>query len=101
MTVAPAATDLLEAVAGCTLFASLNREALRVLEPSLRVASLAAGAPLVRAGDPSEAVFIVLDGKVDVGGIRAGAGTALGELQAVTGSRHAVPIVASEPARIL
>ncbi|MDQ2695663.1 MAG: patatin-like phospholipase domain-containing protein [Pseudomonadota bacterium] len=87
---------------GVDLFRMLGDEALAALAAGLEQVTLAAGEPLFRQGDPSDALYVVLDGllqavithddgsAVAVGKI--GPGKPVGEIQVLAGGRRTASV---------
>ena len=92
---------------GIPIFANLPEEALSRLAPSLKDALFAPGEYIVRQGDPSGDMYVVVSGTVDVlvngeGGqselvATLEAGQFFGELSVFTGERRTADVVARTP----
>lgn len=100
-----------EQLASIGLFRELDAGALTALASVATVVSLEAGEPLIRQGEPGEALYVLLDGEVDVvrelaGGARQaiarlGAGECVGEMALLTKRDRSATVVARAAVRAL
>jgi GNAT superfamily N-acetyltransferase len=93
--------EIEQAVSNLALFEGLDAEQVRRLASVCRLQRFAAGAPVIEEGQHDAALFIVLDGQVDirradaashVGSVRTG--ECLGEMSLLTGHGHSASGVA-------
>lgn len=93
------------------LFARLPVEILARLEPGLSVTNLAAGEVLVKQGEPGDALFVLLDGVLEVS-VRTGSGAevtldtltpgaSVGEMAIIAGQDRTATVTATRPARLI
>lgn len=92
------------------LFAGTDAASLRDLDAASETLELAAGAPLFAQGDPGDAMYLLVEGRLDVRLTRDGQATSidvlappalLGETALLTGRPRSAGIVALEPARLV
>lgn len=81
------------------LFAGLSARHRRKVASLARIRRFADGAPLVRAGDPGDALHVVLDGKVSIrkrgrSPLSLGIGSVVGELALLDGGPRTASVVA-------
>jgi glutaminase len=93
----------------CDLFAGFSEHDFAIIEPFLEPAEHDTGTTLCRIGDPSDEIFVLTSGSIDVrsGPIRGGvrqvrlaalsAGSCAGELGIIDGSPRSADLVAAEP----
>lgn len=101
----PDATDAREwanVLADVPLFANLNRRHLRKVAGQGRIRRIHEGAAIVRAGEPGDVLYVVLDGEVSVRrrglpAIPLGIGSFFGELALLNGAPRAATVVAVTP----
>lgn len=89
------------------IFAGLDAAEAEALAESGRVVRFATDAPLVKHGDPAQALYVLLKGTCDVFGrgsdrtdvllATAKAGEVLGEMALVTRGARAATVIAAEP----
>jgi len=106
----PAIDPVVAALAASEVLHHLSAAAAERLAAAGSPVSLAAGALLCRAGDPGDAVFVVLEGQVEARMDSAagremrlvglGAGQIVGEMAALDGGRRSADIVAATRARL-
>jgi MFS family permease len=95
-----------------SIFAAAGRPALERLAAAAEEVDLPAGEPIVREGDPAEAIFALVDGRVEVtsrgeaGGEpvvlrEMGPGTYFGEIGVLEGIPRTATVTAVEPCRCL
>jgi NTE family protein/lysophospholipid hydrolase len=103
--------DLADTVRAAAGFRGAGPEALDELAAAAARMELSAGEFLFRAGEPSDALYLVLDGELEVllpssevGGepkvISSGPGTIVGEMQIIMGGRRSADVRASRPTRL-
>ena len=92
------------------LFAGADADTLRDLDAASETLELAAGAPLFAQGDPGDAMYLLVEGRLDVRLTQAGQATSidvleppalLGETALLTGRPRSAGIVALTPSRLL
>jgi CRP/FNR family cyclic AMP-dependent transcriptional regulator len=88
-------------IAEVPLFADLGARQRRKVASLAQIRRFATGAQLVRAGDPGDALYIVLDGKVSVvqrgkSSRALGIGTIVGELALLDGGPRTASVVAKD-----
>jgi len=106
----PTIDPVVAALAASEVLHHLSAAAAERLAAAGSPVSLAAGALLCRAGDPGDAVFVVLEGQVEARMDSAtgremrlvglGAGQIVGEMAALDGGRRSADIVAATRARL-
>jgi len=94
--------DWLNVLADVPLFAGLSTRHLRKVAALGRIRRIHEGARVIRAGDPGDSLYVVLDGEVSVGrrGLPAlplGIGSFFGELALIDGGPRTATIVARTP----
>src|SRR5437868_2277228 len=89
------------ALAGAPLFAALEADDLLPLAEVAAEVTLAAGETLFSAGDESDALYVVIDGRVDDRGAARGPGACVGELAPLDDEPRAATVTALEPATLL
>jgi signal transduction histidine kinase len=103
------AGDVAAALRGSRLFADLPEEDLRVLAESSRTVELGRGEVLMAEGSPPEAMYVVLDGELEVsrnvGGSEVllnvcGPGEMVGELGIAHGRPRSATVRARTPSRV-
>jgi trk system potassium uptake protein TrkA len=92
--------DLVETLAGVGLFSRCTARERRAIARHAQMAELPAGTELIRKGDPGDALFVVLDGQVQVlDGTHvvheAGPGAYFGELAILDGEPRTATVVAA------
>jgi NTE family protein/lysophospholipid hydrolase len=103
--------DLLASIAASRLFGDLDGGKSGILAAAAEKVSLAPKATLFVQGDPSEAMYLVLSGRLEVrhtdengvetlrGEVRPGEPT--GEVQFLTGGRHTATVRADDPSELI
>jgi CRP-like cAMP-binding protein len=99
------ATDAREwanVLADVPLFANLNRRHLRKVASQGRIRRIHEGAAIVRAGEPGDVLYVVLDGEVSVrrrglAAISLGLGSFFGELALLNDAPRTATVVAVTP----
>jgi CRP-like cAMP-binding protein len=97
------------ALAATPLFAGMPSDALQALVANLQLVSLDRGELLFREGDPSDALYVIVEGEVAVqteGPPRAdmsrlGAGAFIGEVALMTDQPRSATVVCTQPAELL
>jgi cAMP-dependent protein kinase regulator len=97
------------ALAATPLFAGMPSDALQALVANLQLVSLDRGELLFREGDPSDALYVIVEGEVSVQGdgpprvemSRLGPGAFLGEVALMTDQPRTATVVCSVPAELL
>jgi CRP-like cAMP-binding protein len=97
------------ALAATPLFAGLPSDALQALVANLELVSLDRGELLFREGDPSDALYVIVEGEVAVqteGPPRAdmsrlGPGAFIGEVALMTDQPRSATVVCTQPAELL
>ena len=84
------------------LFAGLSVRQRRKLAAVARIRRFADGAPFIRAGEPGEGLFVLLDGEVSVRApgrapLTLGIGSVIGELALLDGGARTANVVAKGP----
>jgi CRP/FNR family transcriptional regulator, cyclic AMP receptor protein len=93
-------------LAGVPLFAGLSRRHLRQVAGTGRIARFDNATAIVRAGEPGDTFFVVLDGEVVVGRrglpkISLGMGSYFGEMALLDGGPRSATVTASGPVTCL
>lgn len=98
-------------LAGSELFRDLPAELLAGLEPLLTTVTLEGGADLVRQGDPGDAMFVLVEGRLDVLVTaepghevvvdNLGPGTSVGEMALMAGQERTATVRAAGPANLV
>jgi signal transduction histidine kinase len=100
----------IDALRAAPLFAQLPQEDLERLATRAEPVSLAAGELLLKEGDPGDALYVVVDGELEVskqsGGVeislnRVGPGTIQGEMSAIEGRPRSASVRAVTAVRVL
>ncbi|MBI5947441.1 MAG: ATP-binding cassette domain-containing protein [Chloroflexi bacterium] len=90
-------------------FAPLDADEMDELAASVTVREFAAGDTIVREGDPGDAMFVILEGQVEVAHdangtavflARLGAGDVFGEMALVTGDPRNASVTSDGPSRV-
>jgi cAMP-dependent protein kinase regulator len=97
------------ALAATPLFAGMPSDALQALVANLQLVSLERGDVLFRAGDPSDALYVIVEGELSVQNpgppatelSRLGPGGFLGEVALVTDQPRAATVICASPAELL
>lgn len=94
--------DWLNVLADVPLFAGLNGRQLRKVAGLGRIRRIHEGARVIRAGDPGDSLYVVLDGEVSIGrrglpALSLGIGSFFGELALIDGGPRTATIVAKSP----
>lgn len=97
------------ALAATPLFAGLPSDALQALVANLQLVSLERGELLFREGDPSDALYVIVEGEVSVQGdgpprvemSRLGPGAFLGEVALMTDQPRTATVACVVPAELL
>ncbi len=94
--------DWLNVLADVPLFAGLNTRHLRKVAGLGRIRRIHEGARVIRAGDPGDSLYVVLDGEVSIGrrglpALTLGIGSFFGELALIDGGPRTATIVAKTP----
>jgi CRP-like cAMP-binding protein len=90
-----------ERLRSAELFRDLSTAEAAVLGTLFERVEVAPGEAVVRAGEASDALFLVESGALEVRGDRLGPGDAFGEIGLVTGSPRTADVVAAEPSVVL
>jgi CRP-like cAMP-binding protein len=98
-----------QALAATPLFAGLSSEVLEALVGHLALVALEPGQVLFRAGDPGDALYVIVEGEVSVLGPgtprtethRLGPGAFMGEVALLTEQPRAATVAAATPAELL
>ena len=93
-------------LAGVPLFAGLSRRHLRQVAGTGRIARFAGGTAIVRAGDPGDTFYVILDGGVSirrrgVPAIPLGMGSYFGEMALLDGGARSATVLAEGPVTCL
>jgi CRP-like cAMP-binding protein len=93
-------------LADVPLFAGLSRRHLAKVAAVGRIRRFHHGTAIVRAGDPGEALYVVLDGDVSVRrrglpGVTLGVGSFFGEIALLDGGARSASVVAEGPVACL
>lgn len=96
------------ALAATPLFAGMPSDALQALVANLQLVSLEPGEVLFHAGDPSDALYVIVEGELSVQGSTPGVeltrlapGAFLGEVALMTDQPRAATVVCASPAELL
>jgi CRP-like cAMP-binding protein len=97
------------ALAATPLFAGMPSDALQALVANLQLVSLERGEPLFRAGDPGDALYVIVEGELSVQSdgppnvelSRLGPGAFLGEVALMTDQPRAATVVCLQAAELL
>jgi len=97
------------ALAATPLFAGMPSDALQALVANLQLVSLERGELLFSEGDPSDALYVIVEGEVSVQGggpprvemSRLGPGAFLGEVALMTDQPRSATVVCLAPAELL
>ncbi|HEX3766129.1 MAG TPA: cyclic nucleotide-binding domain-containing protein [Kofleriaceae bacterium] len=97
------------ALAATPLFAGMPSDALQALVANLQLVSLERGDVLFRAGDPSDALYVIVEGELSVQGggppaaelSRLGPGAFLGEVALMTDQPRNATVICLSPAELL
>lgn len=97
------------ALAATPLFAGMPSDALQALVANLQLVSLERGEVLFRAGDPSDALYVIVEGELSVQGSgpanallsRLGPGQFLGEVALMTDQPRSATVACLHPAELL
>ena len=94
------------ALAATPLFAGMPSDALQALVANLQLVSLERGELLFRAGDPGDALYVIVEGELSVRGesaelSRLGPGAFLGEVALMTDQPCAATVVCLQAAELL
>jgi cAMP-dependent protein kinase regulator len=97
------------ALAATPLFAGMPSDALQALVANLQLVSLERGEVLFRAGDPGDALYVIVEGELSVQGAgppsaelsRLGPGAFLGEVALMTDQPRAATVACLSPAELL
>jgi CRP-like cAMP-binding protein len=97
------------ALAATPLFAGMPSDALQALVANLQLLSLERGEVLFRAGDPSDALYVIVEGELSVQGQgppaveiqRLGPGSFLGEVALMTDQPRSATVVCLQDAELL
>ncbi|HEX7839421.1 MAG TPA: cyclic nucleotide-binding domain-containing protein [Kofleriaceae bacterium] len=97
------------ALAATPLFAGMPSVALQALVANLQLVSLERGEVLFRAGDPSDALYVIVEGELSVQGdgpanalvSRLGPGAFLGEVALMTDQPRSATVACVQPAELL
>jgi CRP-like cAMP-binding protein len=86
-------------LAGVPLFAGLSRRHLRQVAGTGRIARFDNGTAIVRAGDPGDTFYVILDGDVSirrrgVSAIPLGTGSYFGEMALLDGGSRSASVIA-------
>lgn len=100
------ALDRALALRGAPLFAALSAEALLPVAAVCAEVRLAPGEVLFEAGDPGDAMYVIVDGEVRVVAgeaelTRLGRGECVGEMAALDWEPRSATVVAAGPALLL
>ena len=97
------------ALAATPLFAGMPSDALQALVANLQLVSLEHGELLFREGDPSDALYVIVEGEVSVEAegpprvelSRLGPGTFIGEVALMTDQPRSATVTCVQPAELL
>jgi len=97
------------ALAATPLFAGMPSDALQALVANLQLVSLERGEVLFRAGDPSDALYVIAEGELSVQGegppavelSRLGPGAFLGEVALMTDQPRTATVICAHAAELL
>src|SRR3954470_7467643 len=97
------------ALAATPLFAGMPSDALQALVANLQLVSLERGEVLFHAGDPSDALYVIVEGELSVQSdgppsvelSRLGPGAFLGEVALMTDQPRSATVVCVQPAELL
>jgi CRP-like cAMP-binding protein len=97
------------ALAATPLFAGMPSDALQALVANLQLVSLEPGELLFRAGDPSDALYVIVEGELSVQNpgppvtelSRLGPGAFLGEVALMTDQPRTATVACLQPAELL
>jgi len=97
------------ALAATPLFAGMPSDALQDLVANLQLVSLDEGELLFREGDPSDALYVIVEGELSVSAegpprvemSRLGPGTFIGEVALMTDQPRSATVVCVQPAELL
>jgi cAMP-dependent protein kinase regulator len=97
------------ALAATPLFAGMPSDALQALVENLQLVSLDSGQALFQQGDPSDALYVIVEGEVSVQGegpprvemSRLGPGSFLGEVALMTDQPRSATVVCVQDAELL
>jgi CRP-like cAMP-binding protein len=97
------------ALAATPLFAGMPSDALQALVANLQLVSLERGEPLFREGDPSDALYVIVEGEVSVTNegpprvemSRLGPGAFIGEVALMTDQPRSATVVCLQDAELL
>lgn len=98
--------DIVDALAGISLFADLDRPQLRAVAHTFNEQSFAAGQRILRQGFAGGGFAVILDGEVAVRidgqeRVRLGKGDFFGEMALLLGDTPVADVVAVSPLRVL
>jgi voltage-gated potassium channel len=92
-------------VAKVPLFRQLGAQVIAEVARLLRPRRIAAGAPLMRKGEPGDCMYFIVDGEVEVAvepqPVRLGEGAFLGEMALITGEPRSASVLARRPTQLL
>jgi CRP/FNR family transcriptional regulator, cyclic AMP receptor protein len=94
--------EWLNVLADVPLFAGLSARQLRKVAGLGRIRRIHEGARVIRAGEPGDSLYVVLDGEVAIGrrglpALTLGIGSFFGELALIDGGPRTATIVARSP----
>jgi len=97
------------ALAATPLFAGMPSDALQALVANLQLVALERGEVLFHAGDPSDALYVIVEGELSVQGSgppavelsRLGPGAFIGEVALMTDQPRSATVVCLSPAELL
>jgi CRP-like cAMP-binding protein len=97
------------ALAATPLFAGMPSDALQALVANLQLVSIERGEALFRAGDPSDALYVIVEGELSVQSegppsvelSRLGPGAFLGEVALMTDQPRSATVICASPAELL
>lgn len=97
------------ALAATPLFAGMPSDALQALVENLHLLSLEPGEPLFREGDPSDALYVIVEGEVSVQNegpprvemSRLGPGAFIGEVALMTDQPRSATVICLQDAELL
>jgi len=97
--------ELAEVLTGVGLFSRCTRRERQTIARHAQPAELPAGVPLVKEGEPGDALFVILEGEASVqhGGeeiARVGPGSYFGELAILDGEPRSATVVAATDVRV-
>ena len=106
MTDAGDASGWANVLAEVPLFAGLSRRHLRQIAGTGRIARFGNATTIVRAGEPGDTFYVILDGDVSVNrkgipGISLGAGSYFGEMALLDGGARSASVMAAGPVTCL